>query len=42
MSGVSAKMVRHCKAVGLLAAPRRTDAGYRLQSVSEVHTLRVI
>lgn len=41
-SGVSAKMVRHYEAVGLVPAPARTDAGYRQYSASEVHTLRFI
>ena len=41
-SGVPAKMVRHCEAVGLLPAPARTDAGYRQCTASEVHTLRFI
>jgi Cu(I)-responsive transcriptional regulator len=41
-TGVSAKMIRHYEDVGLLPAPRRTDAGYRQFSGSEVHTLRFI
>lgn len=41
-SGVSAKMIRHYEEAGLLAAPRRTDAGYRQYSAAEVHTLRFI
>ena len=38
-SGVSAKMIRHYEEAGLLAAPRRTEAGYRQYADSEVHTL---
>jgi MerR family transcriptional regulator, copper efflux regulator len=41
-SGVSAKMVRHYEALGLLPAVVRTDAGYRRYGEAEVHTLRFI
>ena len=41
-SGVSAKMVRHYEAVGLVPAPARTGAGYRQYTAGEVHTLRFI
>jgi len=41
-SGVSAKMVRHYEALGLLPAVDRSDAGYRQYSGREVHTLRFI
>jgi Cu(I)-responsive transcriptional regulator len=41
-AGVSAKMIRHYEEVGLFAAPRRTEAGYRQYSAREIHTLRFI
>ena len=41
-SGVSAKMVRHHDALGLLGAVARTDAGYRQYTPADVHTLRFI
>lgn len=41
-SGVSAKMVRHYEALGLLPAVHRTDAGYRQYGEKQVHTLRFI
>ncbi len=41
-SGVSAKMVRHYEALGLLPAVARSDSGYRLYGEAEVHTLRFI
>ena len=39
---VSAKMVRHYEALGLLPAVLRTDSGYRQYTEREVHTLRFI
>ncbi len=41
-SGVSAKMVRHYEALGLLPDVARTDSGYRQYGETEVHTLRFI
>jgi len=41
-SGVSAKMIRHYEAIGLIPAPPRSDAGYRIYDDPAVHTLRFI
>lgn len=41
-SGISAKMIRHYEAIGLLPAGVRSDAGYRLYSDKDVHELRFI
>ncbi|HEY0934576.1 MAG TPA: Cu(I)-responsive transcriptional regulator [Trebonia sp.] len=41
-SGVSAKMLRHYEAIGLIPAAGRTDAGYRLYGARDVETLRFI
>jgi MerR family copper efflux transcriptional regulator len=41
-SGVSAKMIRHYEAIGLLPAAGRTVAGYRVYRDSDVHVLRFV
>lgn len=41
-SGVTAKMVRHYEAIGLLPPARRTDAGYRLYGADDVRVLQFI
>jgi MerR family copper efflux transcriptional regulator len=41
-SGVSAKMIRHYEAIGLLPAARRTASGYRVYGEQDVRTLQFI
>lgn len=41
-SGVSAKMIRHYEAIGLLPKVARTFANYRVYTANDVHTLRFI
>lgn len=42
LSGVSAKMIRHYEAIGLVPPAHRTFANYRLYSDADVHRLRFI
>ncbi len=41
-AGVSARMVRHYEALGLLPPVARTESGYRQYDAKDVHTLRFI
>jgi Cu(I)-responsive transcriptional regulator len=41
-SGVSAKMIRHYEAIGLLPAARRTASGYRVYGDQDVRVLQFI
>ena len=41
-SGVSAKMIRYYESIGLIPKTVRTEAGYRVYSDTEVHTLGFI
>ncbi|WP_293798634.1 Cu(I)-responsive transcriptional regulator [uncultured Bosea sp.] len=41
-SGVSAKMIRYYESIGLITAPARTAAQYRVYASDDVHTLRFV
>lgn len=41
-SGVSAKMIRHYEAIGLIGEAVRTDAGYRVYRQRDIEVLRFI
>lgn len=42
LSGVSAKMIRHYEAIGLVPAAERGAGGYRTYRADDVHALRFI
>jgi MerR family copper efflux transcriptional regulator len=42
LTGVSAKMIRHYEAIGLLPHVDRTSSGYRLYGDADLHRLRFI
>lgn len=41
-TGVSAKMIRHYEAIGLIPQPQRTFANYRVYTANDLHTLRFV
>jgi MerR family transcriptional regulator, copper efflux regulator len=41
-SGVSAKMIRHYEAIGLVAKISRADSGYRIYTQNEIHSLSFV
>jgi len=41
-SGVSAKMIRYYEKMGLIPAPRRTDADYRIYDSADIHRLTFV
>ncbi|QRM34641.1 Cu(I)-responsive transcriptional regulator [Microvirga sp. VF16] len=41
-SGVTAKMIRYYESIGLIEAPARTEAGYRVYGSHDIYALRFI
>lgn len=41
-SGISTKMIRYYEEIGLISAPQRTNAGYRIYSEKDVEHLQFI
>jgi MerR family transcriptional regulator, copper efflux regulator len=42
VSGVNAKLIRHYESIGIIPKPSRTEAGYRVYSDNDVHTLTFV
>ncbi len=42
LTGVTAKMIRHYEALGLIPKARRTSGDYRLYSMTDLHSLRFV
>lgn len=42
LTGVSAKMIRHYEALGLIPKARRTSGDYRVYSTTDLHSLRFV
>ena len=41
-SGINAKLIRHYESIGIIPKASRTDAGYRVYSQDDVHTLSFV
>jgi MerR family copper efflux transcriptional regulator len=41
-SGVTAKMIRYYESIGLIKESSRTEAGYRVYGLKDLHTLRFV
>ncbi|CAN7449382.1 hypothetical protein ASC89_07385 [Devosia sp. Root413D1] len=41
-TGISTKMIRYYESIGLVAAPHRTESGYRVYLDDDLHALRFI
>ncbi len=42
VSGVNAKLIRHYEAIGIIPKASRSDAGYRIYSEADVHSLKFV
>mgnify|MGYP001004377935 CR=1 FL=1 len=42
VSGVNAKLIRHYESIGIIPKASRTEAGYRVYSESDVHSLKFV
>lgn len=41
-SGVNAKLIRHYESTGIVPKAARTESGYRVYSISDIHILRFV